>query len=418
MLSAELQEAVGESAYDRLSRLFDAVEHPLKKAEHGFYNVPDTERDGLAKSLAAASGELAKALVITADNKRLAALLKKHGRTIVNFRKMLGQYAEMTTADELRTVLKSQMTRKDNAFSKFWEYKKHVLSIVGGYTTVIETSIEVGDFHVNLMTAPQGSGREWTPAAVEKLRATLTEVRRRVDRFGMGSVARGVMFAYPTSKLPPAALTGHSALASYSPKLDTMSVASAQEGGLLHSIIHELGHRAYFKMLGGQGRAAWREFWEAQQGDPGVDGIIRRWEAVVSDPPSDVYDSKYIRYLGHYLNHLVKHGDQGDRMWLNLLADNLGINEKFDMLTGSPKKGVKPGLDQLIASKGKARAFLHPVTAYSGTNPEELFADVFAEFGTHGSSKVAPVLRAAFKMALPQFRESRDVASGPGAALG
>jgi hypothetical protein len=416
MLSAELQEAAGESAHDQLSRLFDAVARPLRKVSMGFGVLAGVERDSTVKSLSAAAAELSKALVITAENARLAALLKKHGRTIVNFRKILGQYVDAKTADELNVVLKSQMTRKDNAFSKFWEYRSHVLSIVNNYTTTVESVIDVGDFRVMLMTAPQGAN-EWDQEAVDRLRGMLTEVERRLDRFGMGSVAQGDVFAYPTSKLPPAALTGHSALASYSPRRNTMNVAAGHEGAL-HSVIHELGHRAYFKVLGGQGRAAWQEFWEANQGDPGVDGIIQRWEATVSNPPSDMYGSKYIRYLGHYLNHLVKQGAQGDRMWLNLLADNLDIDEKFDQITGSPKKGVKPGLDQLIAKKGKARAFLYPVTAYSGTSAEELFAEVFAELGTRGPERVAPVLRAAFRMALPQFRESRDVADGLAAALG
>lgn len=415
MLSRELQEAAGESAHDRLSRLFDAVERPLKKLTMGFVAVANNERDSLAKSLSAAASELNKALVITAENERLAASLKKHGRTIANFRKILGKYADAKTGEELNAIVKSQMTRQDNAFTKFWEYKRHVLSIVNGYTTTVESSIEVGAFHVVLMTAPQG-GPEWGQAAADQLRETLVEARRRLDRFGMGHVAYGTVFAYPTTKLPPAALTSHSALASYSPKRDTMSVAAAQEG-LLHSVIHELGHRAYFRLLQGQGRIAWREFWEAQQGDPGVDGIIKRWEAVASNPPPDL--AKYARYLGHYLNHLSKQGDQRDRVWLNLLANNLDIDEKFDPYTGSPKKGVKPGLDQLAAKKGQARAFLHPVSSYSGKNEEELFAEVFAEFGTRGSSKVAPVLRAAFKMALPQFRESVEpMADRLDAALG
>lgn len=412
-LSAALREAVAESAYDKLARLFDAVDKALSKATRGFYVSPAV-LDGLVSSLSVSAAELSKALVITAENKRLAAYLKKHNRTIINFRKMLNQYTEVTTGEQLRGVLMSQATREASAYQKFWEYRRHVLSIVGGFTSTVESVIDVGAFRVMLMTAPQGSNQEWSQDEVENLRSVLTETRRRLDRFGMGSLASGSVFAYPTPKLPPSAMTSHSALASYSLARDTVSVASAQGDDLLHSVIHELGHRAYFRVLGGQGRVAWLDFWEAQQGDPGVDGIIKRWETVAENPPSSL-DKRYARYLGHYLNYLHKQGDQSDRVLLNLLADKLDIDEKFDPYTGSPRKGVKPGLDQLAAKKGQAKTFLHPVTAYSGKNAEELFAEVFAEYGTRGSAKVAPVLRAAFKMALPQLREAVELRAGDSA---
>jgi hypothetical protein len=406
MIADQLREAAGETGYEQLARLIDAVEKPLRTLT-GWSRSGNEEV--WTKSLSAAAAELAKALVITAENPKLAAVLKKHGRTIINFRKMLNQYAEAPTWEKMSAVLKSQMTKKDNAFYKFIDYKRHVLNVVGGFTTTVESVISVDAFSVSLMTAPQGSDIEWNRDIVEKMRAALTDTKRRLDRFGMGWLAGGRVFAYPTIRLPQAALGSHGAFANYSPTRDTMSIAANSEE-LLHSVIHELGHRAYFRAIQGRSRTAWLEFWEASQGDPGIEGILKRWEDFAANPPPGMYqvELKGLRYLGHYLGHLRKAGNETDRLWLNLLGDQLGIEEKYDPVTGYPKKNVKPGLDQLIAKKSQARVFLHPVTAYSGTNAEELFAEVFAELGTKGSSRVAPVLKAAFKMVLPQFRESAE----------
>jgi hypothetical protein len=384
-------------SYLLLEGLLKDLREPLARLDRGMSDVG--ARDTLSKSLAEASKVLLSELHITSDHPGLAAVLKKHKATIVNFRKMLEEYAKADTWAELSPVLKAQRTRSKGAFEKVFEYAEHILSILASYDTDVDTTLRVGDYTLVLLTAAHG---EWDQDFVSRLRAVLESVDRSLSRVGLGAMAGGTVFCYPTSKLPPSAFTGHNALASYMPSKDTLNVAvDAPASRLIRTILHELGHRTYYRVVAGRGRSAWSEFFEGGLGTPDINSIIKDWEGYIAVQP----DEPRGRYLAYYMNHLRTSGDTNALMWLNLLAQKLDIREDFKSY-GAPKKTSVPGLDQLLAKRSQAKVFLYPVTAYSGASAEELFAETFAEFTTGGGSKVHPLVEHAFNMTIPQFRSA------------
>jgi hypothetical protein len=154
--------------------------------------------------------------------------------------------------------------------------------------------------------------------------------------------------------------------------------------------------------MGSQGRKAWDEFFKSALGAPDVDHIISDWEKFVA-AATKWDDVKYGRYLFQYYPELKKSAPE-QAMWLVMLVHQLKIDEPQTI--AGPKRGIVPGLDQLIAKKGEAKIFMHPVTAYSGTNPEELFAETFSHIVLYGPGRIPEIVRETFKRAVPQLRTS------------
>lgn len=356
--------------------------------------------DTQAQAIARDAKELHGLLDITAENPRLAYLLKKRAGKIRNFRKVLLQLSRATTGSETGEILRAQSTKSKDAMEKFFDWSNFVRDVIGSTDSEVDEVIQVGPFRVVLVTAWH---QDWTPGLVSKLRNVLDQAVRKLRRVGMLSLARGAVYAYPSSKLPTGVATSHTAMAAYNVRQDVLKVAAGgPQSELLHAVVHELGHRAYYKLVAGRSRTAWHEFFGSESGQPDLGGIIKRWTQFAES-------HQFGRYLGHYLRHL--HSQSGpqakrDSMWLTIVADNIGIREKFDPYTGRPKGKGKPGLDQLLAMRGKVKTFLHPVTSYSATNAEELFAETFAAYATQGPRRVPPIVRMAFKRTLPSIRES------------
>lgn len=424
VVSASMESALVEAKtaiYSRMEPLFVAVIEPLRRLLSPWKRSTPEEAEGAVKRLRAACEALLAELTIESENKAIERYLKKHAATIRNLRKLLRAMADAKDWDAMRVVFAANQTKSKTVLDKFGEYRMHVMGLISAFDAEVEGSFNIGGFRVVLVSAGYG---DWSDALVVRLRSVLEDASERLRRVGMGEVAKGSVYAYPIDTLPPSVGRAHTALASYNSARDTVSVAAVGDDRArsVRTLVHELGHRAYFKVLDGRSRTAWSEFFEAGNGVPDVDGMIRRWEGYVSNPP-DRDASQYGRYLGYYASHLKKSGEDRELMFLGLVADNVGIGEKFDPYVGRPKKGVTPGLDQLIAKRNEVRVFLHPVTAYSGTNAEELFAEAFADYVMHGPRKIPEIVRIALKRTLPSLRERiaeaimlrRDIPTGVGA---
>jgi hypothetical protein len=96
-----------------------------------------------------------------------------------------------------------------------------------------------------------------------------------------------------------------------------------------------------------------------------------------------------------------------------MVAHQLDIKEEFHPVTGRPKKGTTAGLDQLIAKKNEAKVFLYPVSAYSASSAEELYAETFSKLCLEGPTAVAPILRDAFYNRLPGFKRGSQTTRSP-----
>jgi hypothetical protein len=390
---------------ERVKAALEAVGSVLSRASrqvsfggYGSKRIEEGERDAVARQLADASREALKTLDIKFEDTQRQEHAKHFLTRIKNLTKMLNEYVKAPDWASLEAVLKKQDTKSKSAYEKFFEYAKEAHGLVDFFDTEHEGNLEVGGWSVALFTSKSA---DWTGELIGKLKHVLTESTAILKKMGVGAVAGGKVLAYPTETLPGAAKS-HDAYASYNIPMDKMwlSVAGAVEH-VVHSLVHESGHRVYYKLMSGNAREAWAGFFESESGPPDVDKIIKAWEDYAG---RDNWEAqKYGRYTPYFAGELKK-SDPDMLMWLEMVASKLPKTEDFDRMTGSPKKGSKPGLDVLIENRDKIKVFLHPVSAYSGKNPEELFAEVFATWGVDGPGKVPEIVRDMFTRVLPQVR--------------
>ncbi len=404
---ARYLQARGTERYQHMEQLFKAVEDPLRVVFQQSYGWNRKETDpaklnAVAADLSVASKALRDMLHYSGEGKKVNKILLDFKTKLNNLGKMLDAYASAHTWEQLKPVIDGQNTKAKDAFQKFRDYKGLALGLLKELDTEHEGTLHVARWNVALMTATDS---DWTGDNLGRLEWVLKESAHILSRIGMSQVSGGTLLAWPTDILPPSALRGHSTLASYNPSSDSMAIAvevNGNENRILGTLLHELGHRAYFKLVESQGHSAWHEFFDSNSGTPDVDSIIRDWEAYASS--ADYWANKYGRTLAYYASHLKKNGSKEQYMWLLIVTHAIGIKEKIKPDTGALAKGEVPALDQLIAKKGEVKVFLHPITAYSTTSAEEAFAEAFSRYATHGAGGLPEIVREAFRRTLPNFK--------------
>jgi len=361
---------------------------------------------GMVSRLAAAAARLGDAIDFKFEDESKERLFEKVvRRKLGNFEKLLAGLSGLRTPEDWDAFRKRNGSGSKSVWEKVYDYSSMLLRAISSLDVEVEGHFDVGGWSVVQLTSPRG---DWSRSLGNALDWELREATRRVAAAGLGAVAGGRVLAYPAKVLP--GVYGGGALAYYQKSKDLMAVAAAGDPRrVVRTLVHEMGHRYYYRVMAGAGRSAWGEFFGANVGLADVDSIISDWERWAEANSGDYWVGKYGRFLGTYAGHLAK-TDPGSLMWLEMVARAIGIDEP-QSLSGY-KRGAVPGLDQLKARKGEAKVFLHPVTAYSGTSPEELFAETFANVVTMGPASVPEIVREAFKKAVPRFRG----ASGGGAS--
>lgn len=341
-------------------------------------------------------------------------LPSKLANRLRNFRKMLTRMRDASNGEALDAVFAELSGKTTDVWRKFIEYRDEALAIVNALDEEFLESYSVGSYSVQ----PFNTGRgDWDDEKWSTMKYVLTAGADLLERHGMGRFVGGAVLAYPTRTLPPSAGGGGGALAMYRRTDDIMWIAA---GGapkrVLHSFIHETGHRVYWRFIGNVGRAAWEAYFEGDTGTPDVDAVIRAWEAWASarqvstadmgmSDSTDEFDRmRYGRYLAYWMRHLMKTGQREMSMWTEIIADKAGVDEKYDTMRDAPRRNQVPGLDQIIAKKSEIRSFLTPVTAYSATEAGELFAEAFAHYIVDGPNRLHPRLRAMLRQAVPIMR--------------
>ena len=389
---------------ERATASYERIEGQLQKVGQDLRSFTGwsakKKTDDAARRLATNSKTLHDMLDISAENPVLAKILKRKMGKIRNFKKVLTGYAKLKTADETIELLKGQRTRSKDALDKFLDWANFLQSVIRGLDSEVEGTQVVGPFRVTYVTAHQ---YDWDAVARERIGRYLRQTVQRLNRVGMGKLAYGAVFAYPSKTLPAGAVLSGNALASYHPKRDTVNIASGDEKRTVNSLVHELGHRAYFRFIGGRGRIAWTQFFDSKKGPPDVDGLIAKWEEFDAAGGGSGYAGAGTSFA-HFITSLHQAGKKRDAMFMALIDHQLGFKEKLSAYTGKVTSKGDSALAQFRARKGEVKVFLHPVTAYSGVNPEELFAETFAEFAMRGPHKVPPIVRVAFERSIPSFK--------------
>jgi hypothetical protein len=370
----------------------------------GATKVPEEERPEIIGRLQQRGQRLYDLLDIQFENPAAARGWKKYLRRAKNFRKIVKVLKDAPDWEALTEAILDLNSKTKSAWEKFYEYANELKAFVRTLDIEVEETFDVGGFHVVMYRMGLG---DWTSENVGRMKWVLEESSKLVAKRGLGTLARGTVYAYPTAKVPGS----HGTLASYRPSSDTLTLAAGSNlwmkktpKDILNTVVHELGHRAYFQLMGGAGRAAWTEFFEMSKDVPDVAGMVAGWKQFAANFSREM-DSRKARHFRHYYGHLAKK-DPVEAAWLLIVVDSLGIRaeEKYDRYHGNPTRTSKAALDELERRASEVKVFMHPVTTYSATSAEELFAEVFSHYIVYGPRTIAPIVRPQLLKALPAMK--------------
>jgi hypothetical protein len=362
----------------------------------------NSKTEKAAKALAPSASALLKYLEIGFEDEARFQAMKKHRlfRRLTNFKKLVKDYTKVRDFEDAVDLVEKHATKSKTALQKFAEYAEEAVGLVRYFDSEVVDTLKLQDYTVTLVNA---RGKEITRDDVQRLDEALKRTNALLSKAGLGSATGGRLFAYPGTSLGGAAKGSEGGVASYSISKDSLKVAvGASVRELTHSLVHELGHRVYFKALSGNGRTAWEQFFGDNVGDPGLDRMIKDWEA---------WHAKNERYRGSLAYYLSEGGvSEQDKMFWNLIYRKFDIVDKIDPYGRVQKtKGPSP-LEQVKAKQSEIKVFLMPVSAYSGKDAHELFAEVLAYMLVDGPQKVEPLVRDVFSRAVPSLKTASRVA--------
>ena len=319
------------------------------------------------------------------------------------YARILSEWAGVQTGAQLSEIMKGQLLKKNKLFTELPALFGDILSFLSAMDTETQDVLTIGNFDVRLQTVAEV---DWSPESVAKLKWVLTETQVMLAQAGLASYTGGSIFAFPTEYLPPSARVANGVLAYYQPSTDAFHLSVGKNvRKVLKTFLHEFGHRVYFKSLGSAGRTAWVQFFEAEQGPVAVDQILSLWEQFILDMGGDIY----AKTLGSFY-HALKKQDPALMPVFEIAIDALSLRDHISKSGLSLSKKQPTAYDQLVAGKDKAKSFLHPVSAYSASSPEEAFAEAFAYALAVGPRALPPMLRAALNAALPRVKMATRIA--------
>lgn len=347
--------------------------------------------EDIAVRLSAQAKLCRQGLVAHSDSVWLESEFRK-SKALKGFLAILGQLAKVKTWDVLQNILNDQIEQSGGhrPSSLFQDYAIDYLGFINQESPEVEDTLQVGRFRVRLLT---NKGADWDRDLVDDLKWKFEAAAKAVQGAGCGFLADLPVIAYATEDLSNAAAGagGPNVAASYSAEQDSLSFAAKTQAGW-EAIVHELGHRLYFKTIGSEGREQWTQFFGQNVTPVSADKIIKDWTAFAKKRTNGQFYSEYGPYL--------EATDTEASMWLEIVAQK--VNLQLDMTDDDePVPGRLPGLNWLKKNKAKAQAFLYPVSAYSATSPEELFAETFRFLIVKGPGRIPPIVLHAFHLAAP-----------------
>lgn len=374
----------------------------------GIQEVPEGNRSDLMQDIKQSAAKLHPLLEYHFDNPNTAAGYKKYLNRMKRYRKMVRGFRDASGWEALVAHHESLATKSKNPWQKLHEYGNEALGVLHTVDSEVEGTFAVGKFRVILQSTTQG---DWDAEMIDRTRFILAKTTQLLSKHGLGKVAAGNVWAYSSPTIPGRGRV----LAWYRMADDALCIAAGSGwwakrslNDILKTLIHELGHRAYFRVLGSRGRKAWEEFFEMSQAAPDVAQMIRGWEKFVQGAGTDL-DEFRREHLQRYLPVLEKK-DPIQAKWLRIVTQNFQLNgaEKYDSYRGYPTKTSVSTLQSLRDKASQIKVFMYPVTVYSASEAAELFAEVFAHYIVYGPQTVAPIVQDQFKRALPMAKLGKE----------
>jgi hypothetical protein len=396
-----------DAALDEFRKSLADVSQSMGSRWRRDYKPPDSDK---VNRLVAASKALVPMLSIRTERKDSQDFFNKKilGR-VRNFKKIVVKLSEVKSPDEMRDYLESLDTKTKGYWEKIWDYMDNVRSIIRAFDTEKEGSIEAGPWTVRLMSEPY---TDWDRKNSGIAKAAIGKAARKLKASGLGKAVGGTMHAWPGDWVPPSANGRRGVLASYNFAHDTLNVAVGRGDvdAIYGTMIHELGHRYYYRVMGNRGRAAWKQFFDAGKGKvPDADYIIKTWDILLkrafNHPRMTQKDFESMKTSHGFFDIILKSMPENYKFWGRVLWSRLEVGklEKLNKRTGLPRKGSPSAYDIFKDKAREIDVFLKPVTVYSTTDEDELFAETFEAYVTEGPRRIPPVVLMAFKQAVPEL---------------
>lgn len=266
---------------------------------------------------------------------------------------------------------------------------ENLLDMIHEVDTDDEGHTTVGAYSVTLQSA---ASADWDDEAMVRLHEILEQAATMLNRAGYGKHARGHVHAFPSDEVPKfiAGLPHVDAFYMYSVDKFWLAVRGSNPA---YVMVHETGHQVYFKDLSGGARSLWQDFFNENKGGVTLKGVFSDWSKWLNAArTSDERDERGA--AGAYLNRLQQI-NPGNAMIFEIVINEFIHNRETYMTQVSGH--TQDDLELLKQLMPKIQVFLHPVTAYSATSAEELFAEVFARYVSKGPNGVAPIVRAIYE---------------------
>lgn len=318
--------------------------------------------------------------------------------------KLVQNIASSKTPEDLLSLLKDASSKSKDVYDKLKSHLNEYELTIRFLDSEIETVSHINGFRVLFQTEPdfdwvdsKSSSFDTDPAKVE---AVLSQVTRRLKMVGLGAFANGTVFAYPSKTLPSSARSGSKVLAAYRPATDVLLVAFSHDvPKIISTVLHEIGHRVYFKLLGSVGRVTWRSYFEGREKSDVVDQLGALWGSFVkktNDEKCSRFFSSEIKPLGE--NHPIY------MMFYKYMDVICKDDNEIRAMYRKKRKETKSDYARFLENKGSFKLFEDAVTGYSATNPEEAFAEAFGYALSKGPRFLPEGLRIALKSALPDMK--------------
>ena len=334
--------------------------------------------DRNARALAELAGDASRALELTFEDSHTE---KDWERFLKGYRlllRILDLLSRAHTAGDMEFVLR-------NSPYPVLQLFHHTEELINSTDTDLEDKFSVGGYTVNLMSSPN---EDWNDENIHAAREILERLGKVLQRTGFGKFARGRVIAFPGEDLPPSShAPGPSVNAMYDRVADTFYMATTGDvPEVLANMVHETGHRVYYRSLSSNARVAWRAFFKSWLHHPKE--VLARLEttwAVIRDKeyaqgaPLEEAESLKVFF--------DRNTDQELSMWMEIIAFG------FDR---------SPSLSDILRNREEIKVFALPVTSYSATSPEELYAEVFKIKIVKGPRRIPGIVLSFFEMITPR----------------
>ena len=313
----------------------------------------------------------------------------------------IASFGEVRDAGDLRA-----RSYRHSMDSQDWRVLQNRMSSavrdVNSLDSDLEAQFTAGSYHVALMTDPDV---DWTEEKAHNVRDILGQVESRLSRAGFGKYVGGTVRAYPGTTLPEssAGVGQKDTVAWYLPAFDVFAMSGEDSGenrGIIRSMIHEHGHRVYYKLLPGNARSEWEDFYKANTGNPAewIAKVLTAWGKYLSEVGADI-DQEVVEEGGEEVR------GRDPKTGIRPFTESLPHSSDLWMWAVMFHNFANIGFYQdLVEDQKRIQTFLMPVTAYSAASPQELYAEVFADIVLKGPRSIHPVVLDAMKRATPGLK--------------